>query len=243
MSKHYELMRDLEQSHGMPPVMLQGSHQIGMRGRSEHAIASNALKLAQQVFLAPSNGSPRMVVFTGVEHGNGCTQIAAAVAQTLAHEGKGSVCLVEANFRSPDFSSLFSDLSSEGLSDAILNQGPIKSFAKPRDVGNLWVLPCGTAVPDAPALLGTTRMGERISELRNVFSFIIVDAPPLTLYSDAIALARHADGVIMVLEAESTRREAAAVAAAELRSANVPILAAVLNKREFPIPERLYRVL
>jgi Mrp family chromosome partitioning ATPase len=53
-------------------------------------------------------------------------------------------------------------------------------------------------------------------------------------------LGQLSDGVILVLEADSTRREAASAIAANLRSAKIPILAAVLNKRTFPIPENIY---
>jgi Mrp family chromosome partitioning ATPase len=63
----------------------------------------------------------------------------------------------------------------------------------------------------------------------------------LTRYSDAIALGKVADGLALVLEANSTRREAAARASENLRAAEIRILAAVLNKRTFPIPEPLYR--
>jgi len=53
-------------------------------------------------------------------------------------------------------------------------------------------------------------------------------------------LGQHSEGMVLVLEADATRREAASVAVSNLRTAGVPILAAVLNKRTFPIPEGIY---
>ena len=44
----------------------------------------------------------------------------------------------------------------------------------------------------------------------------------------------------MVLEANSTRREAALRVAEGLRAKQVRVLGAVLNKRTFPIPDSLY---
>ena len=70
---------------------------------------------------------------------------------------------------------------------------------------------------------------------------MIVDAPPMTRYADAIALGQLSDGIVLILEAESTRQEAARMAVENLRSSKVPILGAVLNKRTFPIPEGLYK--
>ena len=69
---------------------------------------------------------------------------------------------------------------------------------------------------------------------------MIVDAPPMTRYADAIALGQLSDGIVLVLEAESTRREAALIAVENLRSSKIQILGAVLNKRTFPIPEKIY---
>ena len=76
--------------------------------------------------------------------------------------------------------------------------------------------------------------------MRKEFDFVLIDAPPLTRYSDAIGLAQMTDGLVLVLEANSTRREAALQVAENLRAANIRILGAVLNKRTFPIPETLY---
>ena len=70
-----------------------------------------------------------------------------------------------------------------------------------------------------------------------------MDAPPISRYADAIALGRLSDGVVLVLEAESTRREAARIAVENLRASRIPVLGAVLNKRTFPIPERIYKML
>jgi Mrp family chromosome partitioning ATPase len=63
----------------------------------------------------------------------------------------------------------------------------------------------------------------------------------LTQYSDAVAIGQRTDGLVLVLEANLTRREAASAITKNLRAADIPILAAVLNKRTFPIPEQIYK--
>jgi receptor protein-tyrosine kinase len=83
-------------------------------------------------------------------------------------------------------------------------------------------------------------MRARFAELRKEFDFVIVDAPPMTRYADAIALGKLCDGVVVVLEAGSTRRKAARSAVQTLGSSRVQVLGAVLNKRTFPIPESIY---
>jgi receptor protein-tyrosine kinase len=200
-----------------------------------------ALRLVQQIFLLQTREPPRVVVFAGIDHGNGCSQICASVAEILAKNASRPVCLVEANFRSPALPELFGTTNHYGLTDAILEKGPIGPFAKLVNGDNLWLLSSGSLAADSPNLLSSDRLSERVAELRQDFEFVIIDAPPLTRYSDALVLGQLSDGLVLVLEADSTRREAASVAASTLRSASIPILAAVLNKRTFPIPEAIYK--
>jgi Mrp family chromosome partitioning ATPase len=105
---------------------------------------------------------------------------------------------------------------------------------------NVWLLSCGSLTTDSADLLNGDRLRVRFEELRNEFDYLLVDAPSLTRYADATALGRLTDGLVLVLEANSTRKEAALRVMENLRAAQIQVLAAVLNKRTFPIPEKLY---
>jgi Mrp family chromosome partitioning ATPase len=86
-------------------------------------------------------------------------------------------------------------------------------------------------------------MKSRIDDLRSEFAYVLIDAPPLNSYADAVALAQATDGIVLILEANSTRRESALKITEQLQAAGVSVLGAVLNKRTFPIPKILYRIL
>ncbi len=198
-------------------------------------------KLAQHIFLAQTQEPPRVVVFAGIDHGNGCSRICAHTAEALQDNFGGTICLVEANFRSPSLHQLFGTTNHYGLTDALLGEAPMKAFATPLRKSNLYLMSSGSFVVNSHGLLNSERLRSRFDELRNEFDYIVVDAPPLTRYSDAIALGRVADGFVLVLEANATRREAAIRVSEQLRASHIRILGAVLNKRTFPIPESLYR--
>jgi receptor protein-tyrosine kinase len=127
-----------------------------------------------------------------------------------------------------------------GLTDALLREGPIRSFARPLQSDNIWLLSCGSLTPDSSNLLNGDRISARFDELRKEFDYVLVDAPSLSRYADATALGRFTDGLVLVLEANSTRKEAALRAMENLHAAQIQVLGAVLNKRTFPIPESLY---
>jgi Mrp family chromosome partitioning ATPase len=90
-------------------------------------------------------------------------------------------------------------------------------------------------------LLNSDRMKERFSEIRREFDYVVVNAPPLGAFADAMVLGRLVDGVVLVLEANTTRREAALRITEGLRATNIPVLGAVLNNRTFPIPAAVYK--
>ena len=208
-----------------------------------HLAGEESLRLVQRIFLVQSQQPPRMVIFAGVDHGNGVSRLCARTAETLANNVSGSICLVDANFRSPALPELFGTTNHYGLTDALLRDGPIRSFVKPLRAQKLWLLSCGALAVDSPNLLNDNRVKNRFAELRKEFDYVLIDAPPLTRYSDAIALGKLTDGFVLVLEAHSTRRETAVAMAENLRAAHIPILGAVFNKRTFPIPESLYNKL
>lgn len=244
MGKNYQLMQELERK-----ILSRGQREPAFptygedrNGRSlPQVVGDSIMGLVQRIFLQQMHEPPRLVVFAGIDHGNGCSSIAAGVAERLAENAPGGVCLVEANFRSPALPSMFGVPDCHGLTDALLNPGSIRSFITPVHEESLWLLCSGSSVSDSPRLLISEKMKLRVEELRAEFDFVIVDAPPLTRYSDAIALGQLSDGIVLILEAGSTRREVALTAVEHLRSSGVLILGAVLNKREFPIPEKIYQ--
>jgi len=202
-----------------------------------------SLRLVQRIFLLPGPAAPRIVVFAGINHGNGCSRICAHAAEALESHGRGAVCLVEANLRSPSLPRIFGTSNHHGLTDSLLSDGPIRDFAKPLHTDRFWLLSSGSLGGDSHGLLNSGRLKERFDELRREFHYVLVDAPPLSHYSDAVVLGKIADGLVLVVEANTTRREAALGIAEHLRAAHVNVLGAVLNKRTFPIPDKLYRKL
>ena len=83
----------------------------------------------------------------------------------------------------------------------------------------------------------------RMSELRAEFDYVLIDAAALTDAIDAVVLGSGADGVVLVLKANTSRRESARKATQELQNARVRVLGAVLNQRTFPIPDSIYKKL
>jgi capsular exopolysaccharide synthesis family protein len=249
MSRNFELIQQLGQVSNVAPSRVvtprveveREAPEHGSRLDFDQIAREEALRLVQRVFLLQTQDPPHVVVFAAIDKGSGCSQICASVAETLVNNVRGSICLVEANFRSPALPQMYGTTNHYGLTESLLREGPIRSFAKPLGNENLWLLSCGSLAVDSPNLLNSERIKARFQELRKEFDYILIDAPPMSRYADAMALGKLADGFVLVLEANSTRREAAMRATENLNQAQIRVLGAVLNKRTFPIPESLYR--
>jgi Mrp family chromosome partitioning ATPase len=83
----------------------------------------------------------------------------------------------------------------------------------------------------------------RLSELRAEFDYVLLDVAALSDANDAVLLGSGTEGVVLVLKANSSRRESARNAIQDLQNAKARVLGAVLNQRTFPIPESIYKKL
>lgn len=208
---------------------------------AELAVREETLKLVQRLFLTPGKTTPKAVMFAAIDSKDGCSWLCAFIARLLAESVSGSVCLVEGNLRAPSLPKVLGVDNHHGLADALREEGRIRGFAKHVGPNDLWLLSSGSLTQDCPNLLNGNLMKERVRELRKEFEYLVMDAPPLNAYADGMVLGRLADGVVLVLEANGTRREAALRITESLRTSKIPVLGAILNNRTFPIPDALYK--
>jgi Mrp family chromosome partitioning ATPase len=82
-----------------------------------------------------------------------------------------------------------------------------------------------------------------ISLLRAEFDYSIIDCPSLKDAGDLLSIAPFVDGVLLVVEANVTRREQVQHAERAIESARGKLLGHVLNKRTYEIPGWLYETL
>jgi Mrp family chromosome partitioning ATPase len=197
--------------------------------------------MVQRTFLLPGIETPRTVIFTSTESGSGCTWVCARVAEALASQVSGSVCLVDANLYAPGLHEQFGIPNHYGLSEALLQPEPMINFVTQLSRPNLKIVSCGSALQKAQGLLASDRMRGRINELRSNFSFVLLDTSALSLSKEAFVLGKAADGVVLLLKANASRKETARSAVQEFQAARIKVLGAVLNQRKFPIPEALYK--
>jgi Mrp family chromosome partitioning ATPase len=212
----------------------------------ERLAEEETLRLVYKLFVTPDDRKRRVVLFAGVERDNGCAGICLRAAKMLAAMQPGPVCLVDANLRSPWLHELVGADRRYGLASAGgFGQASVTAFARPlcpNTTNSLWVLPSGSSESDPVTLLTPARVQPRLRELSTRFEHILICAPPADLHAESVALGQAVDGVVLVVSANATRRDAVARVKSRFDDLGIPMLGVVLNDRTYPIPQSLYRL-
>jgi protein-tyrosine kinase len=250
MSKNFELLyqtgkaMDMLQPEAEPeaktlslPEMSSSTPALEIDGMAREEVT----KLIHRLFLLPGTGAPRNVVFTSTELGNGCTWMCARAAEILASQVGNSVCVVDCNLRSPSLHHQFGVENQYGLANALAGEGPVRQYAQQLSRPNLWLVSGGAGDANTENLLTSGRMRTRISELRAEFDYVLMDVAPMNTCNHSLIFGGWVDGVVLVLKANSSRRDSTRDAMQQLQASSVRMLGAVLNQRTFPIPQRIYK--
>jgi len=203
-----------------------------------HSFAEEQIRgLVRQVYLAGSKPS-RQVVFSAVDRETDVSELCHRVAEALSEEGSGTTCLLDANL--------------QNRSTAIPENGRLgissdqKRFGRLRDSSlqlssKLWYMPTEVFLGEPGNGLSAAWLRSRLAELRLEFDYVVIQAPAAAAANQAALLARLCDGMVLIIEANSTRRVSAQRVKEMLGAAQVHLLGTVLSERTFPIPQAIYK--
>jgi len=160
----------------------------------------------------------------------GKTVVAANLAISLAMEADQRVLLVDADLRNPCVGRCFGVEPAQGLADCLAGRlAPESLLLSPRGFERLALLPGTTPRIDSAELLSSPAMAALVEALKSRQpSRVILFDMPQAQTADALAFAPLLDGLLLVVDAESTQEDELAQAL-ELPLA-APILGTVLNR-------------
>lgn len=185
------------------------------------AEAQQYANLRTHLLLALGAGRSRVVLVTSAVPGEGKSLTAANLAACLAGNEEGRTVLVDADLRTPKAHALLGVPRARGLSDFLRGDTPIEATLHGSPIERLVVLPAGERVLAPSHLLTSTRFHQLLAALREQFDDIIIDSAPVLPLADARALAKLADGVLVVLRAGRSRRVQAEDAIQRLHGARI----------------------
>jgi len=175
------------------------------------------------------DGGMRVISVTSPHAGEGKSTTVANLAATLAHTGKRVVAL-SADLRKPRLHRFFGLENREGLSSILAGQADLTEVARRVDgLESLRVVTSGPVPPNPAELLSSDQMEQLLGSLRETADYVVVDTAPALIVSDAMIVAPRVDGVLVVVDADSTTGAAASHAVEQLQQVGARIIGSVLN--------------
>jgi capsular exopolysaccharide synthesis family protein len=157
----------------------------------------------------------KSILVASASQGDGKSTVARHLAMAMASMGD-SVVLVEGDLHKGNSPLVGPDDAGPGLSGLLVGASLQESLVRielPTTAGEvprrLTVLPSGPAPPNASELLGSMRMLQVLHGLEKVFDVVVVDSPPISAVSDALALVPEVSGVLVVCGLGQTTRDSA----------------------------------
>jgi capsular exopolysaccharide synthesis family protein len=195
-------------------------------------VASEAYRMLRtNLFYALIDSPPKIIVLTSANLGEGKSTTTANLGVTLAQAGK-TVLMLDCDLRGPRLHRIFDVSNSRGLVDILAAGDKIEEvWLEPTP--RLKLICAGPTPPNPAELLSSRRLADFLAEMRRRFDYVLLDTPPVGV-SDSAVLAANGDGVLLVLDSQSTRKGPLREALRTLRGVGANVLGTVLNNFEVP---------
>jgi len=180
---------------------------------------------ANIMFSFSDEGRGHVIGITSSLQSEGKSSTAVNTAYALAESG-AKVLLMDADLRRPSVAAKLNLSRTPGLTNILVAKGGDyrELLQQNQAAPGMDVLTSGDIPPNPSELLGSGRMEKLIGDLTRDYDYVIVDLPPVNVVSDAIAMSKCLDGVIMVVRSGVSEQRMLAEALRQLRLVNVRIL-------------------
>ncbi len=211
---------------GVMPKIIGGANLIVEQLEDPRSTMSEAFFSARTAIEFTSDtGSPKSILLTSTQPGEGKTSSIVALGSAFAKIGK-RVLIIDADMRKPSFVSN-SELS-VGLSGILARDVDLMSNVLMSQTKRLFLLPTGITPPNPAELLSGAKIKRIIREAENNFDVVLVDSPPVLRFADAPILASICASTIVIIKSGKVRRPAVERTLGRLRQNHANIIGAFL---------------
>jgi succinoglycan biosynthesis transport protein ExoP len=174
---------------------------------------------------------PKIILITSSIPGEGKSVAAALLAASSAASGQRTV-LVDCDLRHKSISAAFAE-HKPGLAEILTGTASVSEVTVKHPVPGIYLIPAGSPIANPADLLTSERMRQLVTELRELYDYVVLDASPLLPVIDALTLAALADKILVIAEWNRTPRRDISEALKILRPEAHRIAGIVLNKVDF----------
>ncbi len=215
--------------------MMSRRQRMSDRGRrillfpeSREAEAFRTIRTAV-LFSAARQGAKTLLITSPVA-GDGKSTVVSNLAIAMARAGQKTLVL-DADLRKPTQHIIFGlDPRQRCLSDVFAGTMMLAAAVQPTDIEGLEILTCGYRISNPAEVLHSQKFAHLLTCLTEVYDRIVIDAPPVTVVTDAQILGGLCDATVLVLRADKCMRRVAQHAIDALQSVGARLLGVVVNE-------------
>lgn len=183
--------------------------------------------LRTNLFYALVDQPPKVIVLTSPSPREGKSTTVVNLGIVLAQANK-SVLLLDCDLRKPVIHKIFGLRNIQGMVDVVVGERSLQEVWH-EPLPGLKVVTAGPIPPNPAEILSSRRFTEFLSRVRDEFDYVLIDVPPVELVSDPLVLATQGDGVLLVLDAQSTRKGTFRHSLRSLETVGANVLGTVMN--------------
>ena len=175
------------------------------------------------------DGKIKVVQFTSTLVSEGKSTFASNLAYLLGQKNK-KVVLIDLDLRKPKMHRVFNVANKDGLNDYLSGKIQYDQVIKHSEKFDFDFIVTGEKTTAVVNVLESAKMKELIQKLRENYDYVLLDTPPVIAVSDALYVARNADGVIFIVAQGVAKKSLVKEAIQTLKNNNVHIIGTVLTQ-------------
>ena len=203
---------------------------FGIKKEPKSIIVESYRTLGKTLQHSAFDENVQVIVVTSSKPGEGKSTTAGNLAMSLTQDGK-AVILIDCDLRNPSIHKKFKISNTIGLSEVLIGSNKLAEAAQMYN-NNLIILTSGKVPSNPVEILDSKVMTNLIENLKCSFDYIILDSPPVQALTDLQILSTNANGTILVVKSQKTKRDSVKNAIELLKKVNANILGIVLNGME-----------
>ena len=185
----------------------------------------------------------KTILFIGLQGGEGVSTIVRDFARMATTRLDKSVLIMDAAHHNPSQHLFFGIKGEAGWKDVMVKGDSVNKSCHQAGNTKLFLAPISPQHVLTQHVNGHPAATGFLEGLKNKFDFILIDSSPAITSPDSIAISRFTDGVVLIVEAERTRKQVVENVKNKIVRNGGNILGVIFNKRKFYIPEFMYQLL
>ncbi len=191
-------------------------------------ISESFRRLQNNLIYSNPDTNLKSIMVTSSGKGEGKTTTIANLGVVLSEAGFETL-IVDTDFRRPNLHNMFGDKKTPGIVDVLFDDTTLREAVQETVSPELSILTSGRRPPNAAAITQSRAFLEMIHNLKKHYDFLLIDTPPIGIITDAAAMIRQTDALVVVAKFGETTEVQLKQTLNELRHLNANVMGTVLT--------------